>query len=305
MTEGSSSSLVSPLSTTNKSNEQQKQDNSSSSSSSSEGAVKALNFMEQLQNDFNFGQPLDISPYLSSISVLTGMGFEREKALEALVMIDNKSVDLAIELLLRGYDEATWANKRKAAADKLGRRALPAPSPSPSALPALPSSVLIHNAVKAATQALHDQIAVLTAQMTQQKDTAERELAILRANSEKEAKTLQATMVTQKYKEYLAGLIADGSLSHSQMNHSQKYRASHGISTQMHVQTLAELGFTQQKFDNMLKPDNECVVCLERPRTHIILNCMHLCLCEDCSTQHSKCPLCESKVVRTAKVFLG
>jgi Zinc finger, C3HC4 type (RING finger) len=55
------------------------------------------------------------------------------------------------------------------------------------------------------------------------------------------------------------------------------------------------------------KRDNECVVCLDKPKDHVIMNCMHLCLCEDCAVDFSepkaKCPMCSKRVRKVVRIF--
>jgi hypothetical protein len=37
-----------------------------------------------------------------------------------------------------------------------------------------------------------------------------------------------------------------------------------------------------------------CCICLDNPKTHIVLDCMHLCLCADCSKGLKICPFCRA-----------
>jgi len=56
----------------------------------------------------------------------------------------------------------------------------------------------------------------------------------------------------------------------------------------------------------VLKRDEECVVCLENKKTHVISPCMHMCLCADCAKPHvikNKCPLCRTAVQGITEVF--
>lgn len=52
----------------------------------------------------------------------------------------------------------------------------------------------------------------------------------------------------------------------------------------------------------------ECCVCLDKPSTHIVLPCGHMCLCETCSLKCKraklKCPKCCGTVRQISKVFL-
>ena len=64
-----------------------------------------------------------------------------------------------------------------------------------------------------------------------------------------------------------------------------------------------------------LKAACDCVVCLDKPKTYIILNCMHLCLCEDCAnswmkhkgaanTFNKNCPICSKKITQIARIYV-
>ncbi len=57
--------------------------------------------MEQLQDEFNFGQPFDMSLYQENLSMLAAMGFNNEEAMEALVITENKGVEGALEILFQ------------------------------------------------------------------------------------------------------------------------------------------------------------------------------------------------------------
>ena len=58
----------------------------------------------------------------------------------------------------------------------------------------------------------------------------------------------------------------------------------------------------------VLKRDEECVVCLENKKTHVISPCMHMCLCADCATgfegKNAKCPMCSKKVGNIARIYM-
>ena len=49
--------------------------------------------------------------------------------------------------------------------------------------------------------------------------------------------------------------------------------------------------------------DSSCVVCLERPRSVVLLPCRHLGLCETCAPGLATCPLCREIVNGTLVVF--
>jgi len=55
-----------------------------------------------------------------------------------------------------------------------------------------------------------------------------------------------------------------------------------------------------QKTDTVL----ECVVCMQRQKNRMLQPCGHVCVCQDCSSVISKCPLCRSDVTGTVPAFI-
>mmetsp|Transcript_2166 Transcript_2166/g.7558 ORF Transcript_2166/g.7558 Transcript_2166/m.7558 type:complete len:84 (-) Transcript_2166:62-313(-) len=49
-----------------------------------------------------------------------------------------------------------------------------------------------------------------------------------------------------------------------------------------------------------------CVVCLEKPKSVVLLPCRHSCLCEECAEaqQWERCPLCREVVEDTLRIFI-
>ena len=48
-----------------------------------------------------------------------------------------------------------------------------------------------------------------------------------------------------------------------------------------------------------MEVSTECLICLDGPRTVVILPCMHLCLCKNCSSKGPnvrECPICRVAV---------
>ena len=50
---------------------------------------------------------------------------------------------------------------------------------------------------------------------------------------------------------------------------------------------------------------NECVVCLDKPRDVVILNCGHICSCKQCSTMLTQCPICREHISRIVPTFVS
>ena len=54
--------------------------------------------------------------------------------------------------------------------------------------------------------------------------------------------------------------------------------------------------------------EDQCVLCFDAPKDHIILPCYHVCVCEACAEQLTKtrtptCPVCREPIQQTMKVF--
>jgi len=47
-----------------------------------------------------------------------------------------------------------------------------------------------------------------------------------------------------------------------------------------------------------------CCICLDSQRTHLVLDCFHLCMCEGCSKDLKKCPLCNGEVRELRRVYM-
>jgi len=80
--------------------------------------------------------------------------------------------------------------------------------------------------------------------------------------------------------------------------------------TKLSIDELDELVIfaqsTKMQKKEAKKQAETCVICLERPRNHILIPCAHMCLCEDTDcikTVGEKCPLCREKIQNILKVF--
>jgi len=241
-----------------------------------------LSFMEKLQNDFNYGLPFDMSLYNSNQSKLTSMGVSLDEAMEALLITENKSVDLAIEMLFT-YDMATRRRKREEAIERLGRGKL--------------MGMNTNGSPNETADTLAQQL-----QMTKKLLEAER---VLRIKSETEKKLQMDQNTRNLYKEYIRGMTTE------EGNQLRAYRDKLHISEQDHMQIVNELGLTPERLEKLSRTDKkaetECVVCLDRPKDHVVDPCRHLCLCSQCAKTFPKtltrCPICSRKISKIQKVF--
>jgi hypothetical protein len=51
------------------------------------------------------------------------------------------------------------------------------------------------------------------------------------------------------------------------------------------------------------KESKQCVVCLDRPRMMMMRPCNHYCICEECSMNLSRCPICTKRFIRMEKIY--
>ncbi|XP_066138439.1 E3 ubiquitin-protein ligase RNFT1-like [Euwallacea fornicatus] len=63
-----------------------------------------------------------------------------------------------------------------------------------------------------------------------------------------------------------------------------------------------------QKPDESLATDKDCVICQERVKCILLLPCKHVCLCEECSEKmkdyKDECPICRSYIMDAMKIYL-
>lgn len=247
-------------------------------------------FMEQLQDDFNFGQPFDMVQYQEHISMLAAMGFNTEEAMEALVITENKGIEGALELLFQ-QDKSIRLKRRQEAMVRLNRQLV-----QPS-----------HNGAEKEQKASSN-AGELTSLRRQIENERQR-----RQKVEQEIASDRAAERLNLYKEFIRGITADETITTAAFEQFTLYRKEKKITDPEHEMVIKELGWTLAQFDGMKrfdqkdKKDSECVVCLDKPKDHVIMNCMHLCLCEDCAVDFSKpgamCPLCSKKVRKVVRIF--
>lgn len=240
-------------------------------------------FLDLLQDDFNYGQPFDMTLYQENVKMLAAMGFSSDEAMEALVITENKGIEPALELLFHS-DREQRDRVRAEAVAKQGRRLDAPPPPGPND----PKMAVVQ-------RRLHGE--------RQQREKVEVELS-----------SVKAAHRLQVYSSFLAGLTASEQINVAAAERHREERKSRGINDTEHKQALKMINLSEPEFDSMKnfnkgggKLDSECVVCLDKPRDHVVMNCMHLCLCEDCAKDFTdakaKCPLCSRKARKVTKIF--
>ena len=51
------------------------------------------------------------------------------------------------------------------------------------------------------------------------------------------------------------------------------------------------------------KESKQCVVCLDRPRVMMMRPCNHYCICEECSRNLTRCPICTKRFRHMEKIY--
>jgi len=236
----------------------------------------------QLEADFNNGSPFEMSSYAPKLKKLEEMSFSKNIAMEALLISGNVTVEAALEvLMLNPMDKAA----RRAAAMAGNTYTTSGGPPTPRG----PSNDSIN----------------FQRQLEREKTA--------RQKVEEELKSLRNHLPKDIYKGYVRGLLSTELITAPEIEKLKKIREELGFTEREHNEVLAELGLTPNQFDEMksseMRRDKDCVICLENPKTHVIFDCMHLCLCDECvepyaEKRQKKCPICTKKITRVARIFM-
>jgi hypothetical protein len=89
-----------------------------------------------------------------------------------------------------------------------------------------------------------------------------------------------------------------------ELSHMEQERAA--LALRMH-QVQAQLGVAPPAAP-AVEEEALCVVCMDAPKQHVMVPCMHMCVCEACAqrlldAQTPHCPVCRTPVRETARVF--
>jgi len=69
------------------------------------------------------------------------------------------------------------------------------------------------------------------------------------------------------------------------------------IDDPVQIQTITQQEEIQVSLERIYDSgEPECVVCLEEPKTLVMVPCGHYCLCSNCKTKIFKCPLCRQVI---------
>jgi len=148
-----------------------------------------------------------------------------------------------------------------------------------------------------------------------------------RFNQKKEKRTRDL----EWYKQVVKMAITDDLMTKEEVRVLEAVREQFEISEKEHKDVLSDLGMTVVNLEQMKvrsvasapafgeegeeddddedknKGPSECCVCMDNKADHVVLNCMHMVLCEPCAEMYKetsdKCPKCREPFVEISKVY--
>jgi len=263
----------------------------------------SLTHLELLECDFNQGNPINWNDYDDLLIQCINMGFQKNQALEALVVC-RKNIQDALEFLLM------TDMQRKKERDQ-ARRTINMFVP-----PSQHHTVL--QAEKEARKELEKYNNFTGRELKEEIDRIKSEVETARNRNkviEQEIEDKRRAHQKNLYREYMRGLLCNSSIGAEELQRQQKYMKQRGIDDEAHKAVLQELGFTLENFEEMKDLNtttfsNECVICLDPPRDHMVLPCKHCCLCADCAQDFEEgdileCPQCRGEILEIKKVIFS
>jgi len=124
------------------------------------------------------------------------------------------------------------------------------------------------------------------------------------------------------YSRMVALAVEDKVVTQKELDSLAKLRIDFELSESDHDKVLKNLEIDKKAYREMTKgaasstnknttsaSKATCLVCMEKEPDHIILDCMHLCLCRTCSSYYTvkgktmQCPSCRADVREVRKVY--
>jgi len=141
-------------------------------------------------------------------------------------------------------------------------------------------------------------------------------------NKEKREKIVDTKDLTTEqkdlewYKDVLKMCLADKQITPDEERLLVSIKTKLHISEPTHEKLLQDVGWTMEEFkshrvdEGSVPAYRECIVCLDASADHVLLDCMHICLCESCADLMQKgglagqtCPKCRAPIKSIRKTF--
>lgn len=265
----------------------------------------SLTRQQLLECDFNSGLPFAWKEVGDKVTQILALGFTRDDALEAILVTGNKRVDEAAQYLLA--DPETRRRERERAKKKFNK-SVPPNRHHTIIQQQKEEKKELTMMLKKSVKDLEKEVQQIKLKLQGQKDSTLK----LMEKRDKLAKDIQLTL----YLEFLRGIVSDPVISPVETQRIEEYRQQRNLSKKDHLNTIGILGFNEDTFDKMKNFDvedgtdnDECLVCYEPPKDHMIMPCRHVCLCGDCAEEYKdmgdegKCPLCDKPIEDITQIY--
>merc|ERR1712060_1017255 len=245
----------------------------------------ALTSQQLLECDFNSGLRFDWTKVQDKVAQILALGFSRNEALEAIMVTDNKQVELAAQFLLTDQETRKMEYER---AKRQRNQSVP-PNRHWTIIERIKEekNQRLEWQKKSGNQLLLE-VQALKSQLNRTRKKRN-ELERKRDDIAKHSKL-------ELYKEYVRGIIAEPKINTAELTNMERYKGQRRINEEDHKKTLKALKHSEKTFDGLKtyedtnNDDDECVVCYEPPRDHMIMPCNHVCLCPDCADDNFPAP---------------
>mmetsp|Transcript_100007 Transcript_100007/g.122359 ORF Transcript_100007/g.122359 Transcript_100007/m.122359 type:complete len:371 (+) Transcript_100007:20-1132(+) len=264
-----------------------------------------LSKKQLLECDFNNGLKFNWESKSDEVANLLGLGFDRKDALEGL-MVSGHDIEMAAQFLILDPE----ARQREYQKKLKERNLFVPPNRHHTVIKRLQEEKERKRKwIKKTESELSYEITQLRMQLK-----AER---VKRESLEEKRDKIQKSNNLVLYKEYIKGIIAEPKININEVTSLDKMKNQRQVTDTEHLNALKALGHTEKTFDNLKSfedigngDEDECVVCYEPPKDHMIMPCNHVCLCGDCAnTEYPSphkgqvCPMCNEEVQDIKQVF--
>lgn len=92
---------------------------------------------------------------------------------------------------------------------------------------------------------------------------------------------------------------------HRRAEARERFLATHRHTQQQRVACARKLDFSNTVVVEPKIEVQDCIVCMDRPSSRLLVPCMHFCVCSSCASMLQKptCPKCRTKIKEIRKVF--
>ena len=224
----------------------------------------SLTTQQLLECEFNNGLPYDWKSVQDKVTQILALGFTRNEALEAIMVTDNKQVELAAQFLLNDKEGRKIERHRKKIQKKCS-------------VPPNRHYTIIQQANKI-KQEKEKWVRKSDSEIQLEIEGLKRQIAAQRAQREAlESKRDEIARESRiaLYEEYILGLTCDPNINTAETQHMERYRQQRNITKEDHEAVMQKLAFTEEAFDKMKSfddvntNDDECVVCYEPPKVEL------------------------------------